>query len=175
MRAVHSFLAAAAFAVALPVQAQEQRLEQRLSAADFRAAGLDKLSEAELARLNALLAREQAPAALPAAGAAASDVEARIARAREEGRREAQEQDRGLRVPQSRTPVESRLPGAFAGFARGREYTLANGQVWKQIDDASIAGARGQDVDVRVRPGFMNAWWLQVDGYNTEARVERVR
>lgn len=174
MRAVHSVLIAAALAVALPASAQE-RIEDRLTAAEFRAAGLGKLSDAELARLNELLARDATPAAVAAPAAPTADVEARIAQAREEGRREAQNDPRGVRTAESREPIESTLPGAFAGFARGREYTLSNGQVWKQIDGASIAGARGQDVGVRVRPGFMGVWWLQVDGYNTQAKVERVR
>ncbi|MCD9006714.1 hypothetical protein LDO31_10795 [Luteimonas sp. XNQY3] len=172
MRAVHSVLIAAALAAAVPAFAQQPRIEDRLTAAEFRDAGLGKLSDAELARLNALLARGASTA--PSA-TAAPDVEARIAQAREEGRREAQGEDHGLRQAASREPVESTIPGAFAGFARGREYTLANGQVWKQTDSASIAGARGQDIGVQIRPGFMGVWWLQVDGYNTRAKVERVR
>ncbi|MGO3127742.1 MAG: hypothetical protein ACTIJY_06700 [Luteimonas sp.] len=172
MRAVHSVLIAAALAAAVPAFAQQTRIEDRLTASEFREAGLGKLSEAELVRLNALLART----ASPAAPGVPSDVDARIAQAREEGRREAAaETDRGVRQVESREPVQSIIPGAFTGFARGREYTLANGQVWKQTDNASIAGARGQDVGVRVRPGLLNAWWLKVEGYNTQTKVERVR
>lgn len=175
MRAVHSVLIAAALAAALPAYAQQTRLEDRLTDAEFRDAGLGKLNDTELARLNELLARETAGASISSAPAAI-DVETRIAQAREEGRRDALEGNRGLRAsPETREPVASTIPGAFTGFARGREYTLANGQVWKQTDGASIAGARGQDIAVRLQPGFMGAWWLQVDGYNTRARVERVR
>lgn len=175
MRAVHSVLIAAALIASMPAFAQQTRIEDRLTAEEFRDAGLGKLSAAELARLNALLARETvAPAA--AAPATDVDVETRIAQAREAGRREALGEERGLRpAAESREPIESTIPGAFTGFAHGREYTLANGQVWKQIDGASIAGARGQDIAVSVRPGFMGAWWLRVDGYNTQAKVERVR
>lgn len=175
MRAVHSVLIAAALAAAVPAFAQQTRIEDRLTAAEFRDAGLGKLSDAELARLNALLARETiAPTA--AAATTDADVEARLAQAREAGRREALGEDRGQRpAAESREPIESTIPGTFTGFARGREYTLANGQVWRQTDNASIAGARGQDIGVRVRPGLLNAWWLQVDGYNTRAKVERVR
>ena len=172
MRAVHSVLIAAALAAAVPAFAQQTRIEDRLTQAEFRAAGLEKLSDAELARLNELLAR----GASPAASATTTDVEARIAQAREEGRREAAvAADSGMRPAESREPVESTIPGEFAGFARGREYTLANGQVWRQTDNASIAGARGQDVGVRVRPGVLGVWWLQAKGYNTQAKVERVR
>jgi len=178
MRAVHSVLIAAALATALPAFAQQARIEDRLTAAEFREAGLGKLSDAELARLNALIARDGTRVATgaPVAGAASADVEARVAQAREDGRREVREQDRGLRSQaQSREPIESTIAGTFSGFARGREYRLANGQVWKQVDSASLSGVRGENLAVRIRPGFMGAWWLRVDGYNTQTSVERVR
>lgn len=172
MRVVHSVLIAAALAAAAPAFAQQTPIEDRLTDAEFGAAGLGKLSDAELARLNELLARGVSPA-MPAA---TPDVDARIAQAREEGRREAEVAAAdAVRPPASREPVESTIPGTFAGFARGREYTLANGQVWKQTDSASIAGARGQDIGVRIRPGLLSVWWMQVDGYNAQAKVERVR
>lgn len=175
MRAVHSVLIAAALCVAVPAFAQQAKIEDRVTAAEFRAAGLNKLSDTELARLNELLARSDAAVgSTTPSGAIAADVEARVAQAREEGRREAAA---GVSAPAatSREPIESTIPGAFTGFAQGRQYTLANGQVWRQIDGASISGARGNDVAVRVRPGFMGVWWLKVDGYNTQTKVERVR
>ncbi|ATD66980.1 hypothetical protein CNR27_05590 [Luteimonas chenhongjianii] len=177
MRTVQSVLIAVLLTASSAALAQQAGIEDRLSPAEFRAAGLDKLSTAELARLNELLARDSAaaPTAAPAAPVA-TDVEARIAQAREEGRREARTADLGKRPPQaSREPLESTISGPFHGFARGREYVLANGQVWKQVDSASLAGARGQDVAARIRPGLLGVWWLQVDGYNTQAKVERVR
>ncbi|MET0329134.1 MAG: hypothetical protein ABW163_10240 [Luteimonas sp.] len=180
MRAIHSVLIAAALLATVPAFAQQRTIEDRLTAAEFRAAGLGKLSDAELERLNALLAREFAgvgpTVAAPAAvGMTASDVEARIAQAREDGRREATRDAATLPAATSREPIESTIPGAFDGFAQGRQYTLANGQVWRQVDGASISGARGNDVAVRIRPGFMGVWWMRIDGYNTQAKVERVR
>lgn len=178
MRAVHSVLIAAALCIAVPAFAQQAKIEDRVSAAEFRAAGLNKLSDAELARLNELLARDRtavAPTLVPPAGVATTDVEARIAQAREEGRREAAADAGSLASAASREPIESSIVGAFNGFAQGRQYTLANGQVWRQTDGATISGARGNDVAVRVRPGFMGVWWLKVDGYNTQTKVERVR
>jgi len=173
MRAVHSVLIAALLATA-PLHAQDTRIEDRMSTAEFRAAGLDKLDASELARLNAFLAGG-ATGAAPGV-AADADVETRIAQAREEGRREAVTGAAGLpATAQSRAPIESTITGPFTGFASGRQYTLANGQVWRQIDGASLSGARGNDVAVRLRPGFMNVWWMKIDGYNTQAKVERVR
>ena len=179
MRAVHTVLIAAALAMASPAFAQLARLETQMSAVDFNASGLDKLSEAELARLNDWLAQRAAgtaSGAAPVAGVAASDVEARIAQAREEGRLEAASDTRGIvAAPASREPIESTITGQFEGFAQGRQYTLANGQIWRQTDGTRITGARGNDVSVRIRPGFMNMWWMKVGRHNTEAKVERIK
>lgn len=178
MRTAHSVLIAAVMLASVPALAQQPKLEDRLTASEFRAAGLGKLSDAELERLNELLARDETGTASMTAAPAAvasTDVEARIAQAREAGRREAAADAASLPATTSREPIESTIPGAFNGFAQGRQYTLANGQVWRQIDGASISGARGQDIAVRVRPGFMGVWWMKVEGYNTQAKVERVR
>ncbi|WP_101924857.1 MULTISPECIES: hypothetical protein [Luteimonas] len=175
MRAVHTILIAAALTLATPAFAQQVQIEDQMSPADRQATGLDKLSETELARLNDWLARRASGRQGPAIAADGADLETRLAEAREEGRREATEARRGIAVEQSREPIESMLPGAFEGFRQGRQYTLANGQVWRQTNGASIGGARGTDVAVRIRPGLMDAWWMKAAGYNTEARVERVK
>ncbi len=178
MRAVHSVLIASALLIAAPAFAQQVKIEDRVSAAEFRAAGLNKLSDTELARLNELLARDRTTVAstpVPPPAVATTDIETRIAQAREEGRREAAVDAGSLPSAASRDPIESTIVGAFNGFAQGRQYTLANGQVWRQTDGATLNGARGNDVAVRVRPGFMGVWWLKVDGYNTQTKVERVR
>ncbi|MCD9027456.1 hypothetical protein LDO26_04405 [Luteimonas sp. BDR2-5] len=182
MRRIHTVLLASMLAVSLPAFAQQPRIEQQMTAEDFTATGLNKLSAEELARLNDWLSRHGAAATVPAPAAPAvtagadADLEARLAQAREEGRREAAGDQQGLApATASREPVESTLPGPFNGFAQGRQYTLANGQVWRQTDGATLAGARGNDIGVRIRPGMMGVWWLKVDGYNTQAKVERVR
>ena len=182
MRVVHTVLIAAALALSSPAFAQQAQIETQMSAADLQATGLGTLSAAELARLNDWLAQRanvsgaaaSTPASTPAAGSA-GDIDARLAQAREEGRREAADDSRGVAVAQSREPIDTTLPGKFEGFTQGRQYTLANGQVWRQTNAARIAGPRGSDIAVRIRPGFMDAWWMKVDGYNTEARVERVK
>lgn len=177
MRAVHSVLIAVAIAVAAPLHAQENRIEDRMTASEFRAAGLAKLDDAELAQLNEFLSRSTPKGAVIApATVAAADVETRIAQAREEGRREAAvDAASAPGSTQPREPIDSTITGAFNGFASGRQYTLANGQVWRQTDGATIQGARGYDVPVRIRPGFVGAWWMKIDGYNTQAKVERIR
>ena len=170
MRMIHTFLLASLLALPAAGFAQDAPpIEQAMSAQEFKAAGLDKLSREELARLNAWLDRRVAEQSSAAVAAAADQ-------AREEGRQEVIEKNRGFFHFGKAEPIESVLPGEFRGFARHRVYALENGQEWKQVDEASLAGARRTNPKVRIKPSVMgNAWSLQVEGYNTSAKVERIK
>ena len=146
-------------------------LEQRMGAEEFRAAGLNKLSAAELARLQAWI---QSQATTPAP-AGADALERIREQAREEGRREVTEKHRGFFNFGSQDPIRSTLVGEFRGFAQGRSYTLANGQVWEQIEPARLEGVRRTDPAITIKPGMLNSWFLRIDGYNTAAKVRRVK
>ena len=99
-----------------------------------------------------------------------------IEQAREEGRKEVIEKNRGFFHFGKSEPIEAAMVGEFRGFGRGRTYVLDNGQEWKQTDDASLAGVRRTDPKVRIKPGVMgNVWYLQIEGFNTAAKVERVK
>lgn len=163
MKPIRHCLFIAAVLFALPLQAQEfEPIEKRMSADAFKAAGLDKLSAAELASLNAWLhANAPSQAALEAA--------------REQGRQEVVQKNRGFLTFGSDEPIESRLQGEFRGFARNREYTLENGQVWQQTDDSSLYGVRLQNPEVRIHPGALGAWWLRVGNNAVQAKVKRVK
>ncbi|WP_407354178.1 hypothetical protein [Luteimonas sp. R10] len=163
MRTLRLLSVAALLACAASVAAQQPPLEQQMTHQEFVDAGLNKLSPQELAALNAWLQRR------PGAGDAAA-----VEQAREEGRREAAERRGGFLGNRDSEPVESTLTGEFRGFGKGNRYTLANGQVWEQTDAASLAGVRATDPKVTVRPGMLGAWWLQIDGYNTRAKVRRI-
>lgn len=173
MRIVHCVPLLAALAVACPAFAQVAGIETEMTAEERQATGVERLSADELTRLNAWL---QQRAGRHIAGDADAAVETRIADAREAGRRDAMAGARGLRpAAEARAPITSTIPGTFEGFAPHRQYTLANGQVWKQTDDATLSGARGENVSARIRPGALGVWWLQVEGYNRQAKVERIR
>ena len=89
MRAIHCILIASALAIASPVAAQSLRIETEMSAAERSATGIERLTETERAQLNAWLAdRAARTGAAPQGG---PDVDARVAEAREAGRREALE------------------------------------------------------------------------------------
>ena len=169
MRAIHVLLV---LLLALPALASAQDappIEQAMSAEEFKAAGLDKLSAGELARLNAWLNRRVAEQTSVAVAAATE-------KAREEGKNEVIAENRGFFHFGKSEPIESTIPGEFRGFARNRVYVLESGQEWKQVDDASLAGARRTNPKVRIKPSVMgNVWYMQIEGYNTSAKVERIK
>jgi hypothetical protein len=160
MMSLRSILLVALLALA-PAAAAQDAIEKQMTPEEFKAAGLDKLSADELARLNAWLNRTLDVETEKAAVAAKKKVE---------------DDNRGFFNFGSAEPVVSKITGEFRGFARGREYTLENGHVWKQLDDASLAGVRLSAPEVRITPSLIgNAWYLAVTGYNKRAKVQRIK
>lgn len=139
-------------------------LEERMSHADFKAAGLDKLSPEELAALNEWLRQRGAAeaASAPAVAAAAP----------------AQSRDRRgfSSLDESHEPIVTRIPGEFTGWqGSGKLIEFENGQVWKVEDPAAKLAVKLSNPLAVIRPGVLNAWFLKVEGYNAQARVIRVR
>jgi hypothetical protein len=158
---------AVCFALAAPLAFAQQfsSVEERMSSADFKAAGLDKLTPEELARLNTFIR---------------SEVGKRTAEAHEEGIREQDKTEAsrmGFKDYRGDTgEIESRIPGSFTGWEDGSTFTLENGQVWRVIDARTgLEGIRMTNPVVHIRPGFMDSWILSVEGYNKTAKVERVQ
>lgn len=150
-------------------EARFGNLREAMSEAEFKAAGLDKLDPAELAALDAWLQRRVGEQTAVA-------VEEVRQEAREEGRKEVQQTTRGFFDFGSEEPIVTTMAGEFRGFGKGREYTLRNGQVWEQVDDARLTGVRQTEPGVRITPSRVgNTWFLRIDGYNTSARVRRVK
>lgn len=139
-------------------------LEERMSSEEFQAAGLDKLSPTELKALNDWLNRKVSATPQYQGGYEAPAASA--------------ERDRRgfVETGASLGPIVSRVLGEFKGW-RGSEveFTLENGQVWKTTDPASRLAVSLRDPIVTITPGVFNAWFLQVQGYNTKVRVMRVR
>jgi hypothetical protein len=136
-------------------------IEQQMSAEEFKASGLDKLSPQELASLNTWLGRT---------------IESETAKAAVAAKKKVEDDNRGFFNFGSTDPIKSAITGEFRGFAMGRQYTLDNGQVWRQIDDASLAGVRLTHPTVVISPSVIgNAWYFAVKGYGTRAKVMRVK
>lgn len=157
---VRSILFAALLFVAAPAAAQ-QAIESQMTPEEFKAAGLDKLSAEELGRLNAWLNRT---------------IEDEAAKAATEAKDKVVEEHRGFATFGSSEPIEARVAGEFRGFGKGRRYTLDNGHVWEQVDEARLTGVRLDSPSVRLNPSVIgNAWYLKVEGYNTRAKVVRIK
>ena len=139
----------------------QRPLQQDMSPEEFKAAGLDKLSTEELARLNAWLNRK---------------IDAESTKAAAQAQDKIKSETRGFFSFGSEEPIVSNIVGEFRGFQKGRNYTLANGQEWEQVEDASLAGVRKADPKVKITPSKVgNAWYLAIDGYNTRAKVRRIK
>lgn len=132
-------------------------VEERMSAAEFKAAGLDKLSDAELRALNDWLRGERAltPAAAPVA-----------------------EDRRGLYTPSYGTgdKIVARIAGEFRGWKGTKTtFTLENGQVWQSTDPSATFAVKLDSPTVTISPGVLNAWFLKVEGYSSTVRVRRIK
>jgi hypothetical protein len=139
----------------------QDTLQDKMTPAEFKAAGLDKLSAQELAALNAWLQGK---------------VVEETRRVATETRKEVEQEHRGFFDFGSSEPVVSRLKGEFSGFGNGRRYVLENGQEWRQVDNAKLHGVRRSNPEMTIRPSLLgNTWYLTVEGYNTRARVQRIK
>ncbi|WP_407907935.1 hypothetical protein [Lysobacter claricitrinus] len=154
------------FAVALAcgigaANAAQPPIQQQMSPEEFKAAGLDKLSADELAHLNTWLGRT---------------IEAETQKAAVVAKKKVEDDNRGFFSFGSTDPIKSAVTGEFRGFEQGRTYTLDNGQVWRQIDSATLAGVRVMHPDVVISPSVVgNAWYMAIHGYGTRAKVMRVK
>lgn len=146
-------------------QAPYVKLEQRLSAQQLRATGLDTLTPEQLALLNALL-DEQAAATVQAARA-----EARADAAASGTQRDP---DPSRFIGLSDEPIASRARGTISGWEPGTEFTLENGQVWKVLKGRLRLDAPRESPEVQVVPGIAGRWFLQVDPDLPKARVYRI-
>ena len=147
--------------VLAPAAHAQQPIERQMSPEQFKAAGLDKLTPQELANLNAWMK---------------GTLEVETTKAAELAKDKVESENRGFLSFGKTDPIVARIAGEFRGFARGRSWTLDNGQVWEQVDGATLAGVRRTGPQVRIAPSLVgNNWFMQIDGYNTRASVRRIK
>jgi hypothetical protein len=150
-----------AFAQEAPTQASQQAIQQQMTPEEFKAAGLDKLSPDELARLNAWLGRT---------------IDTQTAKAAANAKQEVEHENRGFFNFGSEEPIVAHLAGEFRSFGKGKSYTLDNGQVWQQIDDAELVVRPLTNPEVRIKPAMVgNSWYMSVGKYNSRAQVRRIK
>lgn len=176
--------------VATTVGAAEVVFSQTLPSTAFVAAGLEKLTPAELARLDALVrdyqsgALERARRETEAAEARAAEAERKAVAApaiRVEPEKKA---DPGLlaKAKVLLTPgtkveyaaVESRLAGEFRGWEVRTVFTLENGQRWQVTGGESYVTPPVPGPAVKIVPGALGSFWMTIEGVRPRVKVVRV-
>lgn len=82
-----------------------------------------------------------------------------------------------VRKPEAETPkfIESTIPGDFTGWGPHSQFTLANGQVWRVIDESSADLQTMHDPKVRIVRNVFGTLFLEIEGTNNSPKVRRVR
>jgi hypothetical protein len=132
-------------------QAQQPSIQERMSPEQFKAAGLDKLSSAELKQLNTWFNGEKTVV-----------VEKIVV----------------MPVVQPKEPtddIHSHLVGEFKGWRGHTRFTLDNAQIWEQTDNSQLFANKLMHPKVRLTHSNLSGWKLQVDGYNAWVKVKRIQ
>ncbi len=146
-------LLAAAGAVA--AQTQSPTLEERMSQAEFRAAGLDKLSPEELQRLNAWLQSHGGAGQTKYVTASGAPV--------------------FYPDTADRNVIETRISGVFTGWRGKTVFKLDNGQEWQQSESGQLFAGEFTNPAVKVKPMMLGSWLMVVDGCGCSVRVQRIK
>jgi hypothetical protein len=128
-------------------------LQQRMSSAEFKAAGLDKLSPQELQNLDSWL-RTHAKVTTKVVDSSGEPV--------------------FYPTKKERQKIFAHIKGNFSGWSGNNQYTLDNGQVWKQIGSDTVQCMTGDNPSAKVKPSFMGDWLMYVSGCNDSVHVKRV-
>lgn len=133
-------------------------LEERMTDAEFRAAGLDRLTAEELANLNDWLARRNlSTRPAPTGGSQGFKPEGLLG------------------DPGDRSRIVSRATSNQDEIGVGTTIALENGQSWRVTDgNLSLSGGLAGRT-VTIEPALLGSWLLKVEGYNRSLRATRVR
>ncbi|MBD8531913.1 MULTISPECIES: hypothetical protein [unclassified Massilia] len=87
-------------------------------------------------------------------------------------------QDFGRRPPAPKkeevpASIRSTVVGTISGWSPGSRITLANGQVWRVVDGDAVLPVMNNP-QAEVSRGLLGAYFLQVGGHTSAARVTRV-
>lgn len=172
-------------ALVLAVAAQAQDFTTNLTAEERAAAGLEKLSPAELARLKAIVERykagevavvqQQAEQKVAAAEAKVRDAEAKSADDKKAGPswlRALATLKKAEASPDTNEPLESRLAGDFKGWRRGTIFVLENGQRWQHVEGEDYVTPPMPAPRVWIKPGVLGTFWLQIEGVRPRVKVK---
>jgi hypothetical protein len=144
----------------------DRPLAELMGSETFRAAGLERLSETELAVLQGWLERHASQRTATLADAA---VKAEV-------RRQAKEQGVTLFDTPTEKRFESRIPGRFEGITgRGQLIELENGQTWRVTQNFSRRIIlRSPEATLRAA-AMGDGYLMTIRGLGEDIRVERVK
>ena len=160
----------------VPLVASEgfSTLEEQMTGKEFTASGLDKLTPEELASLNAWIrSRSLATIDAPASAAAATTAATTSSAAESTGG-----DRRGFRSEkedEDRSSITSRIVGKFSGWDGQTVFKLENGMIWEQTDKDKFYIREVENPVAIIEPGIFGTWRLQIEGYNSKCRVERIQ
>jgi hypothetical protein len=183
-------LGVAAFVLAVSLGAMD--FTQTMTAEERKAAGLDKLTPTELARLQAAVERYKSGEVAVVKQAAEQEVARAEARVRAaETRQTAAEKPAEAKKPgwfgalvtlkkagekpEKAEALEMPLAGDLQSFRGRRRFELQDGQVWRMIEDGSYAGPVLKSPTVSITPGIFGVYWLQIREAALRVKVEPVK
>lgn len=158
----------------------DEKFSQKLDKSDYDAAGLGKLSDAERARLDALVG------AYADGQYRTAVVTTEVAPAKNENAEKPEKPGRPEKPKKQKVQIDpgteieynamdSELVGTFAGFEKGTVFTLANGQRWKVTDGSYVCGPDPRVRKVRVKPGVFGSFFLEFEKVNVRPKVQLLK
>lgn len=148
-----------------------------LPADQFAAAGLNKLTDEELARLEKLIAEREAGAKAAAATTAANEA-APKPEAKPSGPgwlRALVTLQETAEKPEAAEAIVTRLAGDYDGWTGKTVFNLENGQIWQQVSGSERVDDRRKAPVVKIYPGMLGAYWLEIEGVRERAKVKPVK
>ena len=144
-------------------------LENRFSAEQMRATGLDTLSLEQLELLNQLLDNEITKTVV---------VEVEQERGQSPSPDSSESSGQSTKsanfIGLNEEPIKSRLKGSISGWEPGTVFVLENGQQWKVLKGEVKLRETLQAPEIKVVPGIAGRWFLQVVEDMPKARVYRI-
>jgi len=144
--------------------AHAAEFSETLAPEEFAAAGLDKLSPAELARLNELVKNQRSSEVAKAREDEAAKVRAELVTEKPNllGRMKV------MLTPGTEIDyetIETEIFGPFRGYEKGTVLRLANGQRWKVVDGNFWAPKKDENKPrkARVEPGVLGSFFIRIE------------
>jgi hypothetical protein len=158
-------LAAVLLSLVLPLPGAAEMFKN-VPADRLAAAGLHKLTAAELTELEALIRN------LPSPPEPANDSDG----AKRPGWLRALITLQDVAAsPAAVEAMESRLAGNYDGWNGRTVFRLENGQVWQQNDSSSRIDSVRPSPAVKIYPGMLGVYWLEIEGINQRVKVKPVK